>query len=451
MTLRSRFTFLSSVTFGFFSIIFSFILFILFYSSTKKLYFKHLNDTALLSGIYYLEKDEMPEYKYEIIREEYKSSISEHMVAVYDRNDKVVYGRLTDDKNIKPSHINEARKKHSVEFTSNHFFYYGISYHDNQGNFVVFVKTSVDGLYNEMLHLLVIILGITVVGLFGIFLISKYLSHIIYNPINSIVEAVNEASYHDIAKAITPVNSNDEIGKLIKSYNKLLGRISENIIIQKNFINYVSHEFKTPLMSISGNLEVFSLKDRSPKEYTKVVKLVLDDVYKLESILNNLLLMSKLRSQDSTQYSKIRIDEIIWDIYKSLSAKVLEQGSEIKVYINVSNPSFLLFFGSETLIYLALYNIIENAVKYSPKSTIKISLSLEDSTLKMLIEDSGIGMSSNDTNRIFDPFYRGGNVNNIQGTGIGMALVKNILDHHNIQIHVKSVISKGTKIYLSFP
>ncbi|HFK5575358.1 TPA: sensor histidine kinase, partial [Elizabethkingia anophelis] len=283
--------------------------------------------------------------------------------------------------------------------------------------------------------------------------LSSYLSKIIYKPISQVVKAVNNSSYNNIANAITNIQSkDDEIGELITSYNKLLTRISENIIIQQNFINYISHEFKTPLMSISGNLEVFSLRDRTPEEYNKVVKDVLGDVYKIEDILNNLLLASGLsRNQYKNKDFSLRIDEIIWNIYSGLALKVSKLNSQIKIDIQVVDSNLLSVSGNETLLYLALYNMIENAVKYAPSSVIKITLTQENYALKIIIEDKGIGMSSKDLERIFDTFHRGTNVKEIQGSGIGMSLVKNILEYHHIEIIIKSVLNEGTRISLYFP
>ncbi|PRQ83561.1 two-component sensor histidine kinase [Elizabethkingia anophelis] len=453
MTIKRRFILITSTTFGIFSILIFWIFFILFHNNTKSSYFKHLQHIALLTGNYYLEKDEMPDYKYNLVKKEYDSLISNYIVSIYNQDNNICYGSPIHDSNITAYNLNQVRKNDYISFTSGRFLYYGIYYPDNQGDFVVIAKIS-DYEFKSLIYRVLIITVIAIIiCLFGIYLLSSYLSKIIYKPISQVVKAVNNSSYNNIANAITNIQSkDDEIGELITSYNKLLTRISENIIIQQNFINYISHEFKTPLMSISGNLEVFSLRDRTPEEYNKVVKDVLGDVYKIEDILNNLLLASGLsRNQYKNKDFSLRIDEIIWNIYSGLALKVSKLNSQIKIDIQVVDSNLLSVSGNETLLYLALYNMIENAVKYAPSSVIKITLTQENYALKIIIEDKGIGMSSKDLERIFDTFHRGTNVKEIQGSGIGMSLVKNILEYHHIEIIIKSVLNEGTRISLYFP
>ncbi len=134
------------------------------------------------------------------------------------------------------------------------------------------------------------------------------------------VERINKVEFNNISTAITSTNTNEEIEDLIKSYNKLLGRISENVLLQQNFINYVSHEFKTPLAAISGNLEVFAQRDRTPEEYREVAKESLENVYEIENILNNLLLMSGMTKLESS-HKQVRVDELIWKIYENWNVK----------------------------------------------------------------------------------------------------------------------------------
>lgn len=450
MTLRNRFTLISSLSFGIVSIITSAVIFFAYYDSTKIFYFEKLRNTALISAIYYLEKDELPKDRHAQIKKEYNHLIQNNRVAVYDQNNKVTFGQNLNDENIKPAYLQAARTNKGTQFMSGNQFYYGIFYPDNQGDFVVFVKSPNDSFQSQIWRLSIIMLSVLIIGLLAIFFLSRYLSKVVYKPISNVVERINKVDYNNISTAITSTNTNDEIEDLIKSYNKLLGRISENVLLQQNFINYVSHEFKTPLAAISGNLEVFAQKDRTPEEYKKVAKESLDNVYEIENILNNLLLMSGMTKLESS-HKQVRIDELIWKIYEKLEPKAKENHSNIKIQLQVTKPSLLEFPGNETLLYLALYNIVENAIKYSKDYPVEIILSEQNSQLNIEVKDQGKGIPSDDLAKITETFYRGKNVAGVKGSGIGLSLSGSIFDHHHVIMKIDSTVDMGTNVLLIFP
>lgn len=451
MTLRNRFTIISSLSFGIVTIIAFAVVFFAYYDSTRISYFERLRNTALISAIYYLEKDELPKSRHAQIKTEYNHLIENKKVAVYNKYNEVTFGQNLNDKNIKALHLKSARNNKMVQFMAGNNFYYGIFYPDNQGDFVVFVKAPNDSFKSQMVRLSIIMLAVLILGLLVIYFLSRYLSKIVYKPLSNVVDRINNVDYTNISSAITSTHTHDEIDDLIKSYNKLFGRISESILLQQNFINYVSHEFKTPLAAISGNLEVFAQKDRTPEEYRKVVKESLDNVYEIESILNNLLLMSGLTKLESS-HQQVRIDELIWKIYEKLNPKAQENNSSIKINLQVNTPDLLEFPGNETLLYLALYNIVENAIKYSGHHSVEIVLSEEkDRHLLIEVKDQGRGISEDDLQKITETFYRGKNVDNIKGSGIGLSLSKSIFDHHHIQMKINSVVGSGTQVSLIFP
>ncbi|CAH0150615.1 HAMP domain-containing sensor histidine kinase [Chryseobacterium sp. Bi04] len=450
MTLRNRFTLISSLSFGIVSIVTFVVIFFAYYDSTKIFYFEKLRNTALISAIYYLEKDELPKDRHAQIKQEYNHLIQNNRVAVYNQNNEVTFGQNLDDTNIKLQHIQTARNNKGVQFMSDNSFYYGIFYPDNQGDFVVFVKSPNDSFQSQMIRLSVIMLAVLVLGLLAIYFLSRYLSKVVYKPISNVVERINNVDYNNISTAITSTNTNDEIEDLIKSYNKLFGRISESMLLQQNFINYVSHEFKTPLAAISGNLEVFAQKDRTPEEYKAVVRESLNNVYEIENILNNLLLMSGMTKLE-TSHKQVRVDELIWKIYEKLEPKAKEKHSSIKIKLQVIKPALLEIPGNETLLYLALYNIVENAVKYSHDTPVSITLSEKDSCLNIEVSDQGKGIPAEDLAKITETFYRGKNVDTVKGSGIGLSLSKSIFDHHHIVMKIDSVINIGTSVLLKFP
>lgn len=449
MKLRDRLTYFASLAFGIVFIGASILIYVIFYNSSERMYFDNLKNTSLLTAFYYLEKDEVSQSEHSSIRQEFRSTIQDASVAIYNEKNQVEYGALYNDPNINSADLEKARAQHKTYFKRGDFFYYGIYYPDNQGNFVVFVKTSSEAFQTQVNTLLLILVVVLCLGLLLIFILSKRLSRIAYKPLRQVVDQINHIDYSNLNQGIATTNTDDEIDELIQSYNLLFTRLSENFLIQKNFINYVSHEFKTPLTAISGNLEVFAQKERTPAEYQKVVKEAVENVYKIESILSNLLLMSGLQ-RVNTAHTSFRIDEVLWNITDILNSQDPNNQSRIQIDLHIKEPALLEIQGNETLIQLALFNLIENALKYSQPKPVTILLEEQHGNLQIQIQDQGTGISESDLEFISETFYRGKNTANIKGSGIGLSLAKLILEQHHIPFHISSQLEVGTTVILLF-
>jgi len=448
MKIRNRLTLISSATFGFVFIIASALIYFSFYNSSEKVVFKELQKTCLLSGIYYLEKDELPNYEHSAIKEQFEENIQNDIVRVYDEYNRIAFGNKQADRNINAKNLEFIRKNKKMSFKSNNHFYYGIFYNDNQGDFVVFVKTTSEVFNSQTNRLLVIMIVVLFVGLLLIFLLSRLLSNIAYRPITEVIKQVNSMELNSLDNPISSSNTNDEVQDLITTFNNLLSRLSDTFSIQKNFINYVSHEFKTPLASISGNLEVFAQKERTPEEYQKVTSEALENVYHIEEILNYLMMLSGLKTIHS-ENETFRIDETVWNINDQIFE--VYDNQEIRIDLEVADEKLLSVKGSEMQIQLALYNLIENAVKYSNRNPIKISLSEANNQLQITIQDYGKGIQKDDLDLVQQTFYRGKNVGDIKGSGIGLSLATIIFKQNKIQFSITSEENTGTRITLLFP
>jgi len=147
----------------------------------------------------------------------------------------------------------------------------------------------------------------------------------------------------------------------------------------------------------------------------------------------------------------MRVDELIWKIYEKLEPKAKESHSSVKIQLQVTKPALLEFPGNETLLYLALYNIVENAIKYSYGKPIVITLSEKSNQLNIEVRDEGRGIPADDLVKIAETFYRGKNVDTVKGSGIGLSLSKSIFDHHHIVMKIDSAVHVGTNVLLEFP
>ncbi|MDR0229202.1 MAG: HAMP domain-containing histidine kinase [Flavobacteriaceae bacterium] len=449
MNLRNRLTTYTTTAFGIVFITAALIIFWAFYNKSERAMYSELKNNSWLTAIYYLEKDELPAAEHSSIATQFKATVLSPNVAVVDSANVIQYGKLVKDTALTPTLLNQIRQEKNKQFSTPEAFYYGIYYPDNQGDFVVVIKTEKTEFLSQIHNLLFILTAVLLGGLLIIYLLSRYISNLAYKPIRHITQQVNKIDYTNLEQGIEVPNTKDELADLIQTYNNLLTRLSHGYMVQKNFINYVSHEFKTPLTAMAGNLEVFAQKDRTPEEYKKVSQQALEGIYKLEDILNNLLLLAGL-NQSNYYNDTFRIDEVIWDIYDALQDKIQANNTVINIDIQVSDYALLEYKGNQILFYLALYNLIENAVKYSNGQPINILLQNSDQKLEIIIQDNGKGIAPEDLQHITETFYRGNNVDEVKGSGIGLSLATKILKQHNISYNIYSTLGKGTRIILLF-
>ena len=271
-------------------------------------------------------------------------------------------------------------------------------------------------------------------------------------PISDVVKKAEDISIASLNLRVFEGNGTDEIGRLAKTFNKMLERLETSFAMQKDFIANASHELRTPLTSINGQLEVLMLKDRSTTEYKSALGSVLDDIKSLIDLSNRLLLIARTSGDSPVNLNKkIRIDEILWQAQEEM--KRFNKGFHINISLgsSLTDSDQMIVVGDESLLKVAVSNLIDNACKYSTDHTVDIKLEHFEKRIEIAFEDRGIGISEEDTKKIFEPFYRGTNAASIPGSGIGLPLVNKIIKNHNGIIKLTSKIDKGTIVTILLP
>lgn len=449
MTLQKRLTLYTTLSFGVILFIVYSITLGAFYQSNLKLLKNQAQSVALLSAYNYLEEDELPPSEHALIEQAFTKAITLPHVGVYNLDNTLSYGSLENDKNITEQLLQNIREGKTSDFLNSTYFYHGIFYKDNQGDFVIIVKISTLEFIGAIENLTLILISTFILGCISLFFLSRRLSKLAYKPVHQIIRQIKKTDFQSPYKDILPVQDDQYLNELVQTYNELLSRLSNAMVIQKNFINYASHEFKTPLAAISGNLEVFAQKERTPQQYHDVVQKVLTNVYQMEDILTNLLLLSGL-NKDHIDKQSNSIDDLIWQIHESLGEKAIQMKTQLNVHIQVLQQRDLTLQANTSLLRIALYNIIENAVKYSNQKPVDIYLKTLQGRLHVIIQDHGQGISPQDMPHVKQTFYRAANVTHIKGSGIGLALASIIFDQHHIDFTIDSIENKGTTVTLVF-
>lgn len=446
MKIQVRQSLYSSIAFGVVFIIIASLIYFLYVQNSQKILYNNLEKIAYITALFHLEEDELNAKQFEKVKKQFDEIVSGTIYQVYDEKGDIVWGNFEDK--IPYGLLEKIQKEKSLNFITETSFCTGIFYEDNQGDFVIIAKEQKDILNEQLLSLFWILFFALIFGLVAVILLSRWLAHVAYRPFSSVIEQVRNISANNPVNQIDSPKTNDELQELTDTFNHLLERISETFVIQKNFVNYVSHEFKTPLASMLGNLEVFSLKDRSPKEYEQLSSKLILQIHQLESILNTLMVISDLRKDTELDF-QFRIDELIWEIIEKVSAIYSQCKIDVQIEIDPKDENLLLINKDRTQFLMALFNIIENAVKYSNTNPISIIIAKREDNLCVTIRDRGVGIPKEAIENLSKPFFRAANSREIQGSGIGLSIALRILEKNGVNYTIDSQEEKGTQITIT--
>lgn len=448
MKIQTRLSLLSS---GFWGIVFisvALLIFSFYKRSIENSVYRNLQKTAQIIGYYFFEEDEISAKEFQKIKKQYEK-INNPYFEIYDDLNQLKYGNIQD---VPESVINEIRYQKKLSFTTDNFLCYGMYYNDNEGNFVIIAKENKHDVYQYINPLIGILVSAFILGLLATILLNRWIANIAYRPIREAINQVKQMTPGDSMELKTSRNTvKDELYDLTETFNELLKKISDSIKIQQNFVSYVSHEFKTPLAAIQGNLEVFSMKNRSPEEYQALAQTLMEEIDRLQEILDILLIVSDLRKNTDIS-EQIRIDELIFEIIKRVSDKYSDCSEIIDYTLDVTSENIELLYINidKTQLFIALFNLIENAVKFSQRKLVRIQLYEREGKLHLLIQDHGIGIPKMQLSQISRPFYRAPNAEKVSGSGIGLSIALRILEKNHIEYTIESEENKGTKITLTF-
>lgn len=444
MKLRHRLSLYAVAIFSIIILIFSVLIYFSYYSQMKAKEYQSLESKSLLAAIFYLEQDELSILEHANVKSQLQKTISRSNIAVFDSLDRLNNGAMLSTGDISPSFLAQVRQQRIASFDNASFFYNGIFYHDNEGDFVVVTRESKDEFNAQMLSLFHILLLVFLLGIAFIFLFSQYLSYIAYQPIIRIIDQIKEKDSKNFNEPLTLTKTYSEVEDLVETYNHFVLRIAETFNVQKNFIDYVSHELRTPITALLGTLEVTKTKQRSTDEYEQVMLQLKQYINDLQETLDQMMLLSGAKT--NFEFKPIRVDEVVWQVVENM---VLYHHAQIEVDIQVLDQQLLHADANDKLLELAIGNLLENAIKYSDNKVVKISFKEDAGRLQLLIVDRGIGIPEHDLLHIRQNFYRGNNTQKYQGKGVGLSIANVIFTLHRIEMHIFSD-GNGTTVALYF-
>ena len=303
-------------------------------------------------------------------------------------------------------------------------------------------------LIQSEIHLWVIII---LIGLYIVFtslmfsLIDLYRRKtMIDEPVNRILRATQKIAMGDFDIKILPArpySKYNEYDVIIDNINKMAKELSKSEILKSEFISNVSHELKTPLVIIQNYAK--ALQKDSIDEQTKIkyLQTLVTTSHKLSNLITNILKLNKLENQVIiSKKVKINLGELLRE--SVLQFEDLISNKQINIDCNIKDISYIC---EPSFLQIIFNNLLSNAVKFTQdKGNIFVSLMAQGEYIEIIVKDDGYGMSKDVGQHIFEKFYQGETSHNGEGNGLGLALVKRVIDILGGEISVQSEINKGS-------
>jgi len=300
----------------------------------------------------------------------------------------------------------------------------------------------------------VVLFGFCLSALGGWLLVSKTL-----RPISEIVKEASKMSGDRLEPTFVAAHTvaDDEIGDLVNALNAMMSRVHRAVTSQRQFTADASHDLRTPLSILRGEMELALSRERTPNEYRGVLASGLEETDRLIRIVNDLrdLANSDFERDNLLRRQPIELVDLATKVINGFSRTAKEK----RIKIGVSSlEERLTIAGDRSAIERALTNLIDNAINYTSDSG-EVSVKLSRSVNQVIIEvvDTGQGIDESDLQRIFDRFYRGDKSRSSNGTGrtsnsgLGLAIVKSVAVAHGGTVSVKSELGRGSTFTITLP
>lgn len=269
-----------------------------------------------------------------------------------------------------------------------------------------------------------------IIGVAIAFLFSK----LFFKPLDTLIDSMKKLSEGDFSIRITP-GRYENFKSIAKTFNTLASELENTEILRSDFVNDFSHEIKTPINSLNGLIGLLSKKNLSKEKQKEYLAVIEKEINRLSSMTTNILNLSKIEKQG------ILTDKTWFNLSEQIRTCILlseKSWTEKKLTLSLDFDEFNVY-ASEDILRQVWINLIDNAIKYSDeKGELKISINKTNNKTVVSVENTGEAIMESDYDKIFTKFYQGESKREKQGNGIGLSIVKRIIDLHNGNISVKS-------------
>lgn len=415
-------------------------------------FYRQLAERARLAARLFLEKDALTPEELLVEEDRYLERLPKEIVLIYNqRGDRLVLEGDRPAMLISEAKLAEVRLSNQVRYWQDDYQVVGMAYKDRKGDHLIFVAAIDEYGKRRLMFLRQVMVPAFFVSLILVYFAGSLFSRQALRDIPRIIQQVNAITASNLDQRIRPEGSGrDEISELSLTFNQMLDRLEESFVVQRNFAAHASHEFRTPLSIIIGEIELALSRERSLSDYQQSLRQVLSQAVRLNALSGALLNIAGMNVQEVAM-QELRMDELLLEIILHEQRRQPVPDIRFDFGTMPDQPESLVVWGNQPLLYIAIVNILENALKFSDGKAVTCWFEYQPGWLVVAVRDQGIGIPSESLQHITQPLYRSKNALSYAGSGLGLALVEKVLYLHQGRIRFDSVLGQGTTVRMCLP
>lgn len=371
---------------------------------------------------------------------------------VYNENRKLLY-RSNDTAIINWTKTDWLRleRTHSVFKKTSKYDVLGLYYTFQKKGYYLLIAAH-DTYDDKLNYLKYLLFGAFLTGTIIVWVLSFSLSKKALKPLDNFRKKIQEITDSNLKIRLLEEKREDEIDALANSFNQMMDRIDNAYNHQKEFTGNASHELRTPVSRITAQVEnLLHSADLTPATRA-ILASISHDTFQLSEIISSLVALADINSREhQASFVKLRLDEIIFSAVAELSTVYQNFKIKFEVENESENETDLEVWGDETLLKIVFVNLLKNAFLYA-ENGMPVCI-IKQSFVQIVLNITNIGTPPmvDDTSILFTTFYRGSNTKHIPGSGIGLSIVKRVLDYHQCKIDYRIIDKNTNQVTVTFP
>lgn len=447
MTLKNRILLLVSSLFTILFGLASTLIFVL-YSNYRKEEFRERLEIKALSTIKLLVNvKQVDNQLLKIIDQNSINKLYDEKTLIFDSDFKLLYSSIDDAKINWSVEDLKYLKKHKTFFKQQgNYEVYGVFYDTKDEDFYALISATDDYGKRKLLFLRYTLIFSYLFFTLICWIITSFTVKKVMNPLGAFHQKIKNINENNLDTRVASKSNTNEIDLIANEFNFMMDRIEVSYQRQKEFTANASHELRTPLSRITSQIENVVADSETSTKGKTFLNTILSDVNQLTELINSLLILSKIDNSKKDELNSNRMDEILFSAIEKLNETFPDFVILFEMEEDENLDTALEIKGNKSLLKIALNNVLKNAYVYSDNKQAKVKISTKDNNLIIAISNTGKTLNEMEQENLFQPFMRGENAKGTSGFGLGLRIVKRILNLHNAKIEY-SITAENTNSF----
>lgn len=411
------------------------LIYISFANFRKDEFYNRLRDKALTTFRLLIDVEQIDQDLLQVIDRNTLNSLYDEKVLIY-QDTKLIYSSI-DDTRISdvPELLTLAKENREYRTTQGSLEVEAMYMAEKVGNYTILASAFDRYGRSKMAFLKLVMIAVYCLGLLVGWVVIFFFVRKNIQPLEKLKSKLQNTNYNNLESRLQETGQGEEVNSLAVTFNQMLARLQQSFNFQKDFIHYASHELRTPLAAMIGLTENSLQKKLTAEEAKIILKELFQQQQNLADITNSLLVLSDERNGfGELEYPPTRLDELVFKAVEIAKNIYPDAKIEVNLEGDLTHENSLMMHANEPLMLMAINNLLKNAIQYSPDRKARIIVSSLPGAREIRFLNAGSAFSEEERDKIFTPFYRASNAGAVKGFGLGLSLVKQIIQLHKASI-----------------